>query len=78
MDFPDPSVMQAADGQYYAYATAGNGVNCQLATSSDSINWSLQGGYDCINASSITWGMPRPGHSLPTKTLTCYALISGR
>ena len=42
-DFPDPTVIRAADGKYYAYATQGgsNGMmsNIQLASSADLFNW---------------------------------------
>ena len=31
-DFPDPSVMQDADGQWYAFGTEGNGKQVQAAT----------------------------------------------
>ena len=42
-DFPDPTVMRAPDGTYYAYATqtkrAGNWINIQLAASTDLTHW---------------------------------------
>ncbi len=38
-NFPDPSVIQVADGTYYAYATAGNGKNAQVASSPDFNTW---------------------------------------
>jgi arabinan endo-1,5-alpha-L-arabinosidase len=42
-DFPDPTVMRASDGWYYAYATQtiinGQMVNIQVARSKDLINW---------------------------------------
>ncbi len=42
-DFPDPAVVRAPDGFYYAYATqteiAGKWVNIQLARSPDLITW---------------------------------------
>ncbi len=42
-DFPDPAVLQAADGSYFAYATQGSvgGTmhNIQVAQSSDLIGW---------------------------------------
>lgn len=41
-DFPDPFVL-AVDGQYYAYATNGEGANAQVLTSSDLSQWSHQG-----------------------------------
>lgn len=42
-DFPDPTVVRAADGLYYAYATQterdGRMVNIQLARSADMVRW---------------------------------------
>ena len=42
-DFPDPAVIQAADGHYYAYATQtlcdGEWINIQVARSSDLVHW---------------------------------------
>lgn len=42
-DFPDPSVLLAPDGYYYAYATqaryAGQVLNFQVARSRDLVNW---------------------------------------
>ncbi|KAK7912033.1 glycosyl hydrolase family 43 [Apiospora marii] len=33
MDFPDPSILQDKDGQWYTFATAGNGKHIQMARS---------------------------------------------
>src|SRR4051794_15855250 len=42
-DFPDPAVIQAPDGFYYAYATQtlreGQWINIQLARSADLVHW---------------------------------------
>lgn len=43
-DFPDPAVIRAADGTYYAYATQtttadGVSLNIQVASSRDLVNW---------------------------------------
>ncbi len=43
-DFPDPAVLRASDGAWYAYATQAFGadgamINIQLATSRDLVNW---------------------------------------
>ena len=42
-DFPDPAVLKAPDGFYYAYATQGGGEgamrNVQVARSSDLVSW---------------------------------------
>jgi arabinan endo-1,5-alpha-L-arabinosidase len=47
VDFPDPTVMRASDGWYYAYATQtiinGQTINIQVARSKDLINWTHQG-----------------------------------
>ena len=42
-DFPDPAVLRASDGRYYAYATQsevdGKSLNVQVARSSDLVRW---------------------------------------
>ena len=42
-DFPDPALIQAPDGFYYAYATQtlrdGRWINIQVARSSDLVEW---------------------------------------
>ena len=42
-DFPDPAVLRADDGFYYAYATQGNGANIQAARSRDLVEWQRLG-----------------------------------
>ncbi len=46
-DFPDPTVLQAPNGTYYAYATEtvndGQFVNVQVARSQDLVNWTWEG-----------------------------------
>ena len=47
-DFPDPAVMQAPDGMWYAYATqslddAGDEINLQAARSRDLVTWEVLG-----------------------------------
>ena len=46
-DFPDPSVLRAPNGTYYAYATEtlidGTFYNIQVAQSQDLVNWSWEG-----------------------------------
>ena len=46
-DFPDPAVIKAPDGCYYAYATQtlrdGKWINIQVARSTDLIHWDLLG-----------------------------------
>lgn len=46
-DFPDPAVIKATDGYYYAYATqteqAGRTINIQVARSPDLVNWTHLG-----------------------------------
>lgn len=39
-DFPDPAVVRAADGAYYAYATQTTGLRIQVARSTDLVAWS--------------------------------------
>jgi arabinan endo-1,5-alpha-L-arabinosidase len=41
--FPDPAVLRAPDGTYYAYATQGEGLNIQLARSEDLVHWTVLG-----------------------------------
>jgi len=46
-DFPDPAVIRAPDGDYYAYATQtqrdGQWINVQVARSPDLVHWQLLG-----------------------------------
>src|SRR4051794_60623 len=46
-DFPDPNVIRASDGWWYAYATQGLGerpvINIQVARSSDLVRWEYLG-----------------------------------
>ena len=42
-DFPDPAVLTAGDGSYYAYATQSGGRNIQVARSTDLVEWRLIG-----------------------------------
>jgi arabinan endo-1,5-alpha-L-arabinosidase len=46
-DFPDPAVIHATDGYYYAYATQtlrdGKWINIQVARSRDLVHWDLLG-----------------------------------
>lgn len=53
-DFADPCVIQANDG-YYAFATGGNGVNVQVATSSDFASWELLSGTDAMPGPFPGW-----------------------
>lgn len=39
-DFPDPSVMKASDGNYYAYATQTTGIRLQVSHSTNLVTWS--------------------------------------
>jgi arabinan endo-1,5-alpha-L-arabinosidase len=38
-DFPDPAVLRAPDGAYYAYATQTTGLRIQVARSADLVTW---------------------------------------
>jgi arabinan endo-1,5-alpha-L-arabinosidase len=42
-DFPDPAVVRASDGFYYAYATQTTGVRLQVARSKDLVSWTRLG-----------------------------------
>src|ERR1700712_47395 len=46
-DFPDPTVIRAANGKYYAYATQGSFkgkfFNIQVASSDDMFHWRSEG-----------------------------------
>ncbi len=42
-DFPDPAVLRARDGTYYAYATQSGGRNIQVARSTNLVDWRLIG-----------------------------------
>ena len=46
-DFPDPAIIQVGS-TWYAFATQGNGVHVQVATSSDFDNWSRVAGKDAL------------------------------
>lgn len=59
-NFPDPSLIQTSDGNYYAYGTTGNGVNAQVATSSDFTTWTLQSGVDALPGPFPSWVASSP------------------
>ncbi|OJD34362.1 glycoside hydrolase family 43 protein [Diplodia corticola] len=46
-DFADPSITKFGD-MWYAYATVGNGINAQLAISSDGNVWTLMSGLETL------------------------------
>ena len=58
-DFPDPSLIHTDDG-YYSFATAGNGVHVQLATSPDFKSWKLLDGYDPVPGPFPDWIADKP------------------
>ena len=43
LDFPDPTILRAADGYYYAYGTQGQwqgkALNLQVTRSADLVHW---------------------------------------
>jgi arabinan endo-1,5-alpha-L-arabinosidase len=43
VDFPDPAVVRAPDGAYYAYATQTTGRRVQVSRSTDLVTWSTPG-----------------------------------
>ena len=58
-DFPDPSVIEV-DGAYWAFATTGNGVNAQIAFSSDFVNWIRLEGVDAMPKPFPAWVAEEP------------------
>jgi beta-xylosidase len=58
-DFADPCVIQTGDG-YYAFATSGNGVNVQIASSSDFASWQLLSGNDAMPGPFPSWVASTP------------------
>lgn len=58
-NFPDPCVIQTDDG-YYAFATNGNGVNVQVALSSDFASWELLSGTDALPGPFPSWVAESP------------------
>lgn len=42
-DFPDPAVLREANGDYFVYATQGNGYNIQVSRSRDLVHWDAPG-----------------------------------
>ncbi|KAK2757720.1 hypothetical protein FQN54_004689 [Arachnomyces sp. PD_36] len=53
-DFADPGIIQTDDG-FYAFATSGNGVNIQVANSSDFSSWQLLEGTDALPGPFPSW-----------------------
>ncbi|KAJ5674638.1 uncharacterized protein N7477_004572 [Penicillium maclennaniae] len=53
-DFADPCVIRV-DGGYYAFATAGNGVNVQVASSADFLTWDLLSDTDAMPGPFPSW-----------------------
>lgn len=58
-DFPDPSLIHTDDG-YYSFATAGNGVHVQVATSPDFKSWKRLDGYDPVPGPFPDWIADNP------------------
>lgn len=58
-DFPDPSLIHTDDG-YYSFATNGNGVNVQVATSPDFKSWKRLDGYDAVPGPFPDWIADKP------------------
>lgn len=53
-NFPDPSLLETSNG-YYAFATNGNGVNAQVASSPDFTTWTLLSGTDALPGPFPSW-----------------------
>lgn len=58
-DFPDPSLIQTSDG-YYVFGSGGNGVNVQIASSSDFSSWDLHSGNDALPGPFPSWVASSP------------------
>ncbi|KAJ5246338.1 hypothetical protein N7468_001321 [Penicillium chermesinum] len=58
-DFADPCLIQTSDG-YYAFATSGNNVNVQVASSSDFSSWDLMSGTDALPGPFPSWVASSP------------------
>lgn len=58
-DFPDPCIIQADNG-YYAFATTGNGVNVQVASSQDFASWERLSGLDALPGPFPSWVAESP------------------
>lgn len=58
-DFPDPCVIHTDNG-YYAFATTGNGVNVQVATSPDFVLWEHLSGTDALPGPFPSWVASSP------------------
>lgn len=58
-DFADPSVIKTDDG-YYAFGTNANGVNVQVAKSSDFYSWELLSGSDALPGPFPSWIASNP------------------
>lgn len=74
-DFPDPSVIKTDEG-YYSFATAGNGVNTQIASSSDFQSWKLLSGQDAVPGPFPDWMANPPGIWAPDVIKRVFKSIS--
>lgn len=54
VDFPDPAVIQTADG-YYAFATASTSKGIKAPSSPDFKTWKLLDGYDALPGPFPGW-----------------------
>lgn len=58
-NFADPSVIKTDDG-YYSFATVGNGVNAQVATSKDFKEWKRLDNHDALPSPLPDWIAEEP------------------
>lgn len=63
-DFPDPSVIEV-DGRYWAFATTGNGVNAQIAWSTDFVKWVRLRDVDAMPGPFPGWVAEKPNLYAP-------------
>jgi hypothetical protein len=75
-DFPDPCIIET-NGRYYAFATGGNGVNIQIASSPDFNSWSLMSGVDALPGPFPSWVASAPATWAPDVNQLVSFKISG-
>jgi hypothetical protein len=63
-NFPDPCIIET-NGQYYSFATNGNGVNIQIASSPDFNTWTLMSGVDALPGPFPSWVASSPATWAP-------------
>lgn len=47
-NFPDPCIAQSQSGEWFAFSTESDGINIQMASSTDFETWTFHEGYDAL------------------------------